>query len=290
MRAARFVVAAFALAAPSGCALFGFDLSDYGGGGATGTDGGGTNDGQPGQDGLAADGADDGAITADGADGGGPIPDAPGPDAPFIDAQRDTGGSDAPIDSPTDTSGSDSPIDSSPPPCNFTTYKRVFVSSKTYTATALASVANADMECDNLAAAAGVIEPFFHAWLSDDTDSAASRMLHNSTDAYVLMDKATVVACTWDELVSVPHRHGIDQDESKNPAPTTPTCGGTNDRAVWTGSTTSGSIAIGMTCGGWTSTAGNGAMGFAHATDAAWTNGCSGAVCGGTGAIYCVEQ
>ena len=72
--------------------------------------------------------------------------------------------------------------------------------------------------------------------------------------------------------------------------PSTPTCGAGGSRAVWTGTNADGSIATGNTCTGWTAAGATGLMGLARGSDVGWTNACGSASCGGSGAIYCVEQ
>jgi hypothetical protein len=302
MSHARFFVVAMALAAPSGCALVGFDLSDYGGdvspdgssGDVVTQDGPSGSDGPNGTDGALPDGALPDGTLPDGALPDGALPDGAGDTG--SDGPKDTGtdggsevGSDAPVDSPSPDTGTDTGTDSAPPPCTVMTTKRVFVSSATYAANGL-SLTTADMHCNDLAVAQGIIEPSFKAWLSDDATSAASRITHSPTDTYVLMDQATVVACNWTELVSLPHRHAIDHTESGALAPASPTCGGTPGRAVFTGTNPDGSIAVGKTCGSWGSASGTTTMGYAQASDVAWTQGCASGSCGQTGAIYCIEQ
>jgi hypothetical protein len=293
MKRLRLLIAAAALAGPTGCALVGFDLGDYGGDGEATVDGGDSGDVTA----LDGPGQQDGLVGADGPgdsdrDGGADATDDTGGadtgQDGTTDAGRDAPG-DAPTDSPKDT-GVDTGTDSALPPCTVTTKKRVFVSSTTYPMTGVNLVA-ADMNCNTLAAQQGILSPNFAAWLSDESTSAGSRIKHNATDSYVLMDAAsTLVACNWAELASSTHRHGIDHDESGALAPTSPMCGGASDRAVWTGTNPDGAIAAGSTCVSWTSTAGNGAMGLARASGAGWTGGCAGPVCGGTGAIYCIEH
>ncbi len=295
MRGARFFVIAAALAAPSGCALVGFDLGDYGGGGDVGADGSDSSDvtvhdgpGPDGQEGSVGNDAEGGVIT-----------DAPVDDVITIDGGRDADagkdalvdtGIDAPIDTGIDA-GKDAGTDSALPPCTpGATSKRIFVSSATYTLAGVGSLTNADMNCGTLAANAGVFEPNFRAWLSDETTSAGSRITHDPTNTYYTMDGTTLVACNWAELTSTPHRHAIDRDENKTIIPTSPGCGGNVDRAVWTGTNPDGTIASGKTCTSWTSAAGGALMGLARGIDATWTSGCSGALCGGSAAIYCVEQ
>jgi hypothetical protein len=60
--------------------------------------------------------------------------------------------------------------------------------------------------------------------------------------------------------------------------------------AVFTVPLQNGLVATGHTCTNWANNAGQGLMGFAQATAPAWTDGCAGGVCGGSGSLYCFEQ
>jgi hypothetical protein len=284
MRGARFALAMGVVAMSSGCGLLGFDLSDYGGDDPNG-DGAAADSGDATTDGLAEGSQADGLGGDEGSDTGGDGTTT----GDAGDAGRDALG-DAPNDTSVDT-GTDTGTDASFPPCSFTATKRVFVSSARFTGASLASLTNADMQCNNLALAAGLLEPSFKAWLSDEVTSATSRLAHAPAGtAYTLMDKTTVVACTWNELASAPHRHAIDRDEKGTAAPTAPGCGGASALAVWTGTAADGTTLAGKTCTSWASGSGSGTMGLAQSTDVAWTSGCGATACSGNGAIYCVEQ
>lgn len=285
MGRARFVLALGVVAMSSGCGLLGFDLSDYGGDDGTGDGAADSGDATTTSDGLAEGSQTDGPGGDDAADAG---RDGPG-DTDGGDAGRDAL-TDAPNDTSVDT-GTDTGADASFPPCTFTLTKRVFVSSALFTGGSIASLTNADMQCNNLALAAGLFEPSFKAWLSDETTSATSRLAHAPAGtAYTLMDKTTVVACTWNELASAPHRHAIDRDEKSRVAPVSPSCGGAADLAVWTGTAADGNTIAGRTCTSWGTTGGTGTMGLARSTDVSWTSACGATTCAGSGAIYCVEQ
>jgi hypothetical protein len=259
---------AVALAAPSGCALVGFDLGDYGGT----SDGGvvdATVDGQ-GFDGVSEEAlggdalAEEGVSDADGSfpDGGAEV----GPDAGPSDAMDEDGGS-----------------------CSLSSVKRVFVTSVAYTVTQVASLSNANAICQKLASAH--LFGRYLAWLSDDVTSAAQNLTH-ATVPYVLTDGVTLVACDWTELTSGSLRNAINKDESGAVAQTSPNCVANTELAVWTGTTPQGAIATGDTCASWTSVDPNasGVMGFAQEASSSWSAGCAGPICGLTGALYCVEQ
>jgi hypothetical protein len=170
----------------------------------------------------------------------------------------------------------------------------VFVTSTQYPGN-LGGLAGADTDCQTRAAVAGLPGIYF-AWLSDDTNSALTRMTH-PVEPYFLVDDATLVAASWTGLTSGALLHAIDQTETGGAPTTTATlCGGGvpivyTDTAKGGGEQTAGS-----NCGNWSSsTATAVTWGSAAATNASWTDDCVGSgvnSCNGVdlASLYCIQQ
>jgi hypothetical protein len=165
----------------------------------------------------------------------------------------------------------------------------VFVSSQVYAGGGLGGLAGADSQCQMLAQAAG-FSGMFAAWLSDSKTDAAQRFGHWPTP-YVLPD-GTVVASNWSQLVSGTLAHAIDETETKGAPPQ----GSIGSGEVWTNTTPSG-LKYGTQCGDWTQLNGsvvNFHFGDATASDGGWTLDSHGIylgmLCGGTAALYCVQN
>ena len=171
--------------------------------------------------------------------------------------------------------------------------RRVFVTSQAYSGD-LGGLAGADAICQLHATTAGLYGTF-KAWISDESQSASSRLAHSAAP-YVLVDGVTVVAHGWSELTSGGLKHAIEVNEFGGPPPEVTLGCGATAAWVWTGTSSGGQLfAPGQTCAGWT---GDSAAlllaGDAHSSDAAWTQKCSGGPpepnCTQTAALYCIEQ
>jgi hypothetical protein len=277
-RAARLLGFAAALAQATACAFVGYDLGDYGGTSGAPVDAAGDDGGPP----ADADTTLDSTVGGDNA-----TPDGNPPADATVDAPSDATGTDTGTPGlDTGTTGDANKADG-PDTCTLGNgFKRVFVTSATYSVIAIGSVNNADVLCSF---AAVNFNGTFKAWISDEGTSASARLTH-ATVPYVLVDNATIVACDWTALTTQPLRHAIDLTENASLAPASPGCGSTAERAVFTGTQQNGLVAPGHTCTNWADSAGVGLMGFAPAVAQDWTDGCAGAVCGGTGSLYCFEQ
>lgn len=100
------------------------------------------------------------------------------------------------------------------------TFRRVFISSETFTAN-LGGASGADAKCNAAASAAG-LGGTWAAWLSTSSSTAKQRFVH-STVPWKLLD-GTVIANDWSDLVSGSLEHNIDRDEN-------------NHLVIWNGST-----------------------------------------------------
>ena len=163
----------------------------------------------------------------------------------------------------------------------------VFVTSKTYTAVDIEGLNGADLEC-NAAASEGspVLQgKRFVAWLSDDVQSAKSR-LGAADGPWNRVDGERVADDVAHLLGTEPLAHPIDRDEDGEPA----------SGYAWTGTTRSGTPTYGVNCVGWTLPNGSGVVGALVADAAKWTAAKT-EECGGKKAdegprhhLYCFER
>jgi hypothetical protein len=173
-------------------------------------------------------------------------------------------------------------------------FKLVFVSSQVYTGN-LGGLAGADAKCQGLADSAG-FSGTFKAWLTDSSQTAASRLTH-STRPYKLVT-GSVVANNWNDLISGSLRHAIDRTEHSDPPPATTGCSPVVPNGiVWTDTLSDGSRGDpSENCGDWTDDiAIASAMGLATLQDDGWSGYCNGGsptfpMCATTNSIYCFEQ
>jgi hypothetical protein len=162
--------------------------------------------------------------------------------------------------------------------------RTVFVTSGVYDGVTIASVANANVLCQGLATAAGLLGTY-NAFLSDESNDAADNLTHAPVP-YTLVD-GTIVANNWAGLISGNLLAAINMTESRGAAPAgTIVCGTSN---VYTGSDAQGLRIAGDTCLNWTSNADFGAVGSSSRTDSLWAAWC-GVPCNRLGALYCFEQ
>ncbi|MFN7938769.1 MAG: DNRLRE domain-containing protein [Bryobacteraceae bacterium] len=157
--------------------------------------------------------------------------------------------------------------------------KLVFLTNST-TRGAFGGLAGADATCNSEAAAAGRAGTF-KAWLSDGTQSAASRMIP-STLPYRRSDGA-LLAYHWGDLV----------DGSLH-APINRTAAGVaivSPSLVWTNTAGNGTIAGNEHCSNWGAPVGSflGLAGSALATDEKWTASTISA-CNIDARLYCIQQ
>ena len=183
--------------------------------------------------------------------------------------------------------------------------KRMFVTSTRYPGGSLGGLVGADAKCNERAAVAGMTGEF-SAWLSDASTSAGSRMTHSS-GVYTLVD-GTLVAQSWQSLVSGELERAIDRDETNQPYDSTvpydhPNWNYTlNPKPVWTGTMYDGrdyaqrSYCLQYTdgpdcaCYGWNSTEGRAMAGDALSVTVNWSEGEGVMSCVTEAALYCVEQ
>jgi hypothetical protein len=153
----------------------------------------------------------------------------------------------------------------------------VFVSSQTYTG-GLGGLNGADELCQSLASSAG-LTGIFAAWMSDNDQSAATRL--DRLGFFELVD-GTRVADDWADLTDGTLQAGIDLTESGISVAAGP---------VWTGTVPDGAASINHNCKGWSySLSGaNGRVGESGSTDSTWTEK-MGALCSVSARLYCVEQ
>lgn len=158
----------------------------------------------------------------------------------------------------------------------------IFITSTT-TSAVMGGYAGADSLCAAAATAASLPGTFL-AWISDGSTTPASRFTQ-STVPYALVD-GTIVADNWSGLVSGNLRHAISLTESGG-SPPPPTLGGVCN--AWTGTSPAGTAQDGS-CTSWSATSDNSCAGNSSLSNGAWSCQCSGAICGGTAALFCVQQ
>lgn len=139
--------------------------------------------------------------------------------------------------------------------------RRVFVTSKVYTADDIKGLSGADLECNELAAEGlpALHNRRFVAWLSNDFENARSR-LAGTTGPWELVDGTRVADDVAHLLGTNPLANAIDLDEDGEPV----------DGYAWTGTTRS-STAYGMNCFGWTTASGSGVVGAIVPDASKWT-------------------
>jgi hypothetical protein len=170
---------------------------------------------------------------------------------------------------------------------------RVFVTSRAFVGGDLGGLTGADEACAMLATAAG-IGSSYAAWLSDSTESPATRFIQNH-GPYQLVD-GTIVANNWADLASGSLRHPIDLTEMGTMPAFKSTAPCSESFPVWTNTRPNGStFDSGLDCGDWLDPMGrNAALGDSQSTTAGWTQSCSffmsRVVCEDTAGLYCFEQ
>ena len=163
--------------------------------------------------------------------------------------------------------------------------KRVFVSS-TNVSSNLGGVTGADAACQALADGAGLVGDF-RAWISDATQSPASRFVRSSV-SYVRLDGA-VAASNWPDLTD---------GSLQNPINVTETLVQSNE-IVWTNTNAAGAVDNtdpAHTCQNWTSNSFtlDATVGLSDQTTAGWSSTGAVGICGLNidvdRALYCFEQ
>jgi hypothetical protein len=190
--------------------------------------------------------------------------------------------------------------------CVAGTQKRVFVSSRSFQGN-LGGLAGADAKCQALAQAAGLTGTF-KAWLSDDTQSPATRFTHSGAP-YVAVGQPVTIANGWAALTSGSIVSRIELTEmgvaaTLNPDMTCPAPPpappGTYPFPVWTATGPSGTDVDAngtglplVSCTNWTS-AGHDFGGRGNVVDpgSAWTDNltCGPGLCSQYWPLYCFEQ
>jgi len=151
----------------------------------------------------------------------------------------------------------------------------VFVTSQRYNG-AIGGLSGADLRCNNLAAAAG-LPGTFRAWLSDGTESPATRF---NRSGFQRTD-GRVVARDWADLTDRSLEAPISLDEN----------GEEVLDSVWTATDAQGNAA-GVNCQGWTSSAMGdlGSRGISPDTGDSWSLASGNAACSASLRLYCFEQ
>jgi hypothetical protein len=157
------------------------------------------------------------------------------------------------------------------------TFKRVFVSSKTFTG-ALGGLVGADCECKKLADAAGLGGKWM-AWLASETEWPATRFT-KSTVPYQLVN-GTKVADNWTDLTDGSLDAPINRDENGTQV--------TANLLVKTGPGANGVSSGANHCENWTGTTGTGMRGRCDQVDFNFTLLQFGP-CADSDHLYCFEQ
>ncbi len=156
---------------------------------------------------------------------------------------------------------------------------RVFVTSKSYTGN-LGGLAGADEECQVLADNVDLGGTWM-AWLSTSESGPNDRFITKGTVPYTRLDRTTIIANDWDELVQGPLLHAIAFDENG-------INGGQN--RVWTNTNNDGTPRDSdKECHDWASEADEGNHGNRTKTDEKWTFE-SNTKCSSESRLYCFEQ
>jgi len=145
----------------------------------------------------------------------------------------------------------------------------------------LAGLALADARCQALATAAGLTGNF-KAWLSDSTNSPATRFDTRFTGLYRLTDNS-IVASGWSGLTTKPLLHPIDTDENGAAA---------SGKIVWTNTLPDGTPASNLHCNNWSSSADmdTTTVGSSSKTNPTWTNLGGNQFCASQYRLYCFED
>jgi len=170
-------------------------------------------------------------------------------------------------------------------------YRRVFITSKTYTSN-FGGLSVADKACNDAATSAG-LGGNWAAWLSTKATSAASRLEH-ATVPYQLLD-GTVIATNWTALTFGTLSTAINMNEYEKAVPMVYYTSG----FAWTGTNSDGTTNTAYTdstCSDWAfvSTGDDsqhvGACGIDNQTNYNWTAYASYCEMAATLSFYCIEQ
>lgn len=155
---------------------------------------------------------------------------------------------------------------------------KIFVTPSSYVGTAIGGLTGADAICQSVANTAGY-SGTYKAILSDDTTSAASRL----TLSYPIVNASggsTVAASNlWVGTIS---------NAILNPSGSAACSGCPGGDFVWTGTTSVGAIATGVTCSSW-SGGSNGGLGVDGNINSTWISSGS-TTCASTLGLYCIQQ
>jgi hypothetical protein len=166
------------------------------------------------------------------------------------------------------------------------------VTSKVFEGGALGGLDGADSMCQALAQSAGFMGTYL-AWLSDSTDSPATRF-SRAGGPYQLVD-GTEIAHNWTELTQAGLINGISTTELQTlPGDGTSACG---DTAVWTNTKNDGTLNdVRFSCDDWSNPSGMGAALGVAGGNIGWTDECmltsasTMTPCAQTAALYCFQQ
>ncbi|HEY8376457.1 MAG TPA: DUF4215 domain-containing protein, partial [Nannocystis sp.] len=172
--------------------------------------------------------------------------------------------------------------------CKVSPYRYIFVTSATYSG-ALDNVSGADFKCYQAAMQAGLPkapENTWTAWISMNAVQASQRVDMSYTGWYVLpTDPPTLVAKGWAGLTSGTLLHAIDHTEYGMPI--------VDSTYVWTNTRVDGMLpGQNYNCNNWTTTADQGRVGIATATNSDWTDPMIPATveCSTMNRLYCIED
>jgi hypothetical protein len=159
---------------------------------------------------------------------------------------------------------------------------KIFQTAGAYVTYQMGSLAGADAICQSEANTAGFTGTY-QAVLSSDSVSAASRLTYSYPIVNAYNGSTVAVSNLWSGVLSnaiLNPSGGYTMSSAYGYAyPDTPT--GTN---------ADGTISTGNTCSSWTNSGGNLMVGVANNTTTAWTAAGVGGWCGGSSAIYCIQQ
>jgi hypothetical protein len=154
----------------------------------------------------------------------------------------------------------------------------VFVTSQTFGPQTINGLAGADALCQTAATDANITGTF-KAFLSDATDSPATRMTRRGQ---YRTKEGVIIALSPQEFFSAAHRAPIDVDEKGVKL--------TQSERVWTGTNGDGTTK-GDWCNNWTKPFGTlPPLGLTDRTDSSWASSSAPSFCDAMLRLYCVEQ
>jgi cysteine-rich repeat protein len=167
--------------------------------------------------------------------------------------------------------------------------KVIFVTSGVYTGN-MNGLVGADGICQAHADEGSVPPGMYRAWLSDEVESASTRLVNHPGPYILAGGPKVVVAMNWADLTDGSLLAPIERTEYLGPPPPTQGCSmnGVHTNTIGNGKAWDLDPMAG--CGNWKSEAGTTVWGSTKEFGIGWTEDCGGDLCGLSAPIYCVQQ